>query len=104
MLLASCVKITFSEYIYVYKVETQSSRVIATFKLPDGRMATETIQRVASPTFGNWTYGWGSVSTKDSYYIKVKNDTTYGYIKVTVLRNNVVLKENIRRDSIILSN
>ena len=104
VLLSGCVKITFGEYLYTYKIETQSPRVIATFRHADGRMFTDTIKRVASTTFGNWTYGFEGSSKNEKYYIKVKNDTAYGYTKVTVLLNNNIIKEDIRRDSIIITN
>lgn len=104
MLLGGCVKITFREYIYVYKIETQSSKVTTNFRMGDGKILTDIITRPASPTFGLWQIGFGSENPNDRYYIRVKNDTAYGYIKVTVLRNDAIIKQDIRRDSIIITN
>jgi hypothetical protein len=104
MLLGGCVKITFGEYLYTYKIETQSPRVVAIFRHADGRVFVDTIKRVASTTFGNWTYGFEGKTANEKYYIKVKNDTAYGYTRVTVLLNSTVLKEDIRRDSVVIIN
>lgn len=104
ILLSGCIKITFREYFYIYRIETQSSKVSTAYRIGNGKMLVDTIKRKASSTFGKWEMGFGSEDKNHKYYIKVKNDTAYGYIKVTVLRNNEIIKQDIRRDSIILTN
>ena len=104
LVLTSCVKIVFQEFIYLYKVETQSSRVVVSFRNLYGNITIDTIRKAPSNSFGLWLYGFEGKSEKERYFINVKNDTSYGYIKVSVFLNDKLLKDTIGLQNITLKN
>lgn len=79
VLFYSCRK-SVTSYLYYYQVETSSPKIMATYRLLDGTYKTERI-------FGGPVYGWESKSLNDRYDIQVKNDTTFGTIKVRLIRD-----------------
>ena len=83
LLFNSCRKYSES-YIYYYWVETTSPKITATYRLLDGTYKTNSI-------FPGVVYGWGSTSLNDRYHIQVRNDTTFGTIKVRMIRGSDTL-------------
>jgi len=71
-------------YFFYYQVETTSPKISASFRTIDGTIKTQ-------PIFNSWIYGWGSPNENSKFYIQVRNDTTFGSIKVRVIRDRDTL-------------
>lgn len=91
--LLSCRKIVIGDYMYYYRIETDSPRSIVTYRKADGKVYNDTINHPNYYLYKKyWTYIWYSSSPDDKYYIKYKNESLEGYGKVMVIRNRDTLK------------
>jgi len=88
----SCKETIVGDYRYKYQVEVGSPRLLVEYKKADGKLYNDTIKHVGYYLYSNkWEYIWYSSSPYDKYYVRVKNDTSIGYFKLMVLRNNDTL-------------
>lgn len=101
----SCKKIVVGDYRYFYRIEIGTPRAIVTYLVKStGKNKTDTLRNLNYELYANnFTYIWYSSSPNDKYYLKVKNDTTVGYIKAMVVRNLDTLKIDATTTSLTFS-